>query len=132
MRNEFLRHPAKAGVFQSGRGSAVVLACALLVLALSASVACAKKPTESPAPAPVAAATDAAASPDAADAADAVGAPMACGEIAAARYPFLTCVRGESGRPVFASVGEPQQAGQLEIPSKFVRGKGYWGPSGLE
>jgi len=130
MRNEFLRLPAMAGVFQTGRGASAVAACALLALVAPASIACVKKPVEAPAPAAAAAAPELPA--------DAVGAPMDCGEIAAARYPFLTCVRGESGRPVFASAGasasasEAQQAGQLEIPSKFVRGKGYWGPSGLE
>lgn len=125
MRNEFVRHPAKAGVFQFGRGPAMALACALLGLAMTVAVGCAK-PTESPSAAPVAAATEEPLAPDA------VGAPMECGEIAAVRYPFLTCVRGESGRPVFASSSDPQQAGQLQIPSKFVRGEGYWGPSGLE
>ena len=65
-------------------------------------------------------------------AADAVGQPVPCNELAAVRYPFLTCVRGPSGRPVFAEVGPGMTGSQLKLRSKFVRGKGHWGNSGIE
>ena len=65
-------------------------------------------------------------------AANAVGAPMPCAALTAARYPFLTCVRGESGGPVLAAVGPGQEVHQMKIPSKFVSGDGYWGPSDLD
>jgi len=128
-----VRHPAKAGVFRFASGSWVALACVAFALALVASAGCAKNPTAADAPA----APQAAAAPDAdaeaaADAANAVGAPMPCAALTAARYPFLTCVRGESGGPVLAAVGPGQEVHQMKIPSKFVSGDGYWGPSNLD
>jgi hypothetical protein len=130
MRKEEVRHPANAGFFRFASGAWCALACVALALVLGTSSGCAKKPTAADAPAAQAAAPSA---PEAsADAANAVGAPMPCAELTTARYPFLTCVRGEGGGPVLATVGAGEVGERLNIPSKFVSGDGYWGPSGLE
>ena len=110
--------------FHVGRGVLIVLASAVFALLLApASVLAEEAPAEE-APAEEAPA-------EVAEDANVVGAPMACGKIAATRYPFLACVRGPSGGPVFASMGEGI-TGHVNIRSKFVRENGHWGPSGIE
>ena len=120
MRSAIVRPQDNARQFRFGPSVLIVL-FALVAMPITALA------DEAPAEEAVASAeADAAADPNA------VGAPMACGELAAERYPFLTCVRGPSGGPVFASTGEGITAGHIEIRSKFVRAKGHWGPSGIE
>ena len=53
-------------------------------------------------------------------AADAVGQPVPCNELAAVRYPFLTCVRGPSGRPVFADVAQGFLQGIRSVSSEAI------------
>ena len=118
MRNEISRPQDDARQIGFGRSLLIVLASALFALVAM----------------PVSALADEAPAEEAAAAADpdAVGAPMACGDLAATKYPYLTCVRGPSGGPVFASAGEGMEGGHVKIRSKFVRAKGHWGPSGIE
>jgi hypothetical protein len=55
-----------------------------------------------------------------------------CSELARVKYPFLTCVRGPSGRPVFATEGPGLAGARLEFRGSFASGGGAWGSSGVE
>ncbi len=78
-------------------------------------------------------ADDAEATPPEAEAPEASGPEyVPCAELARLKYPFLRCVRGPSGRPVFAAEGPGMVGARLKLGSDFASGAGGWGDSGIE
>ncbi len=68
-----------------------------------------------------------------AEAAEAAGPDyVPCAELARVKYPFMRCVRGPSGRPVFAAEGPGMTGARLKLGSSYASGAGGWGDSGIE